>query len=1119
MNSSPRLFCRLHPALLGATFALFSPVLASAQLAQPTPAADATATSTTTTTTTSTTIPVTTTSTTASSPTPQASSANQTIKLSPFEVQAEKDSGYYGANTLAGTRINSKIEDLGASITVVTKAQLDDTAALDINDIFKYEANTEGTSDYTAQLSNAQTNDAIQSSPQTAVRVRGLGVPNVSINNFSMTSRIPVDTYDLESVEISRGPNSTLFGLGQPAGTVNLNTLAANTSRDSNMVALRADSYGGWRTNIDFNRVLWKDKVAFRIAADDTENAFQRKPSYDRIKRLYLTTTIRPFPWTTIKLTWEHFMEDRQTPNYITPRDDVTEWIADGRPTWNPLTFTATAGNGTQTVVTQSGNENLLPGSTTNTLPIGLFANSTNYTRPSMYISNGQVELWEVNRLGTSNNPNAGSNSSVRMLQGSGSLIQRGDVNSGILYNIPGVNNKAIYDWTKYNTVSPDWNYDHATLYTTSIEQQLAPNLFIRGAWHLEDSNSYNRNIVNPPALGIDINQFLLDGRPNPYFRRPFYQATEPTIFQSPEYNDNLQAQLTYDLNMEDLVGKHNLLRFLGEHRILGYYESRHIEDGTYRYREAVLDPNAPWNVPPFVAAGTTINLTNGAAIARPTYRYYVGPPGAVGYTKNYTPPKSGVQGNFTFNYNLANGTFTTLNEPFGQAPYVASQTKQEVTSRGVVLQSLFLDDRIVFTGGIRNDFNRVRNSNGNVDNPVTGIYSQTPTTTWLPWTNAAGKTRTLSLVVKPLPWIGFFGDKSDSFVPQPPAIDLFNKVLPNTYGHGQDLGGYLSFFKDKLVVRASGYKNTVTNDRNADTTIGSRIFRLEFGGTGQGNDAFAINNWALNSEAAILGGLPLTDPRVVAAATALENYPAVTQATINSAIAGATLRGTNNTVAKGAELEIDYNPNANWNFKLTGAQTKSIQTSLEGDLTDYIALRMPAWLALNDGAGHFWWTDGRFTSQTPANFYSVSVSAPIQLDQALLGKSNPQVKEYTYRALSTYRFSEGPLKNFAIGGDIRWDSRSSIGYLGAAAGSDGVVRSLDITKAIYDPARYSGDLLAYYNMKMDHGRIGVRFQLNWQNVFQTGGLRVTAVNPDGSPYNFRIIDPQEWVLTTTFTF
>ena len=42
------------------------------------------------------------------------------VQLSPFEVVSDTK-GYYSSNTMSGTRFNSKIEDLGASITVVTK--------------------------------------------------------------------------------------------------------------------------------------------------------------------------------------------------------------------------------------------------------------------------------------------------------------------------------------------------------------------------------------------------------------------------------------------------------------------------------------------------------------------------------------------------------------------------------------------------------------------------------------------------------------------------------------------------------------------------------------------------------------------------------------------------------------------------------------------------------------------------------------------------------------------------------------------------------------------------------------------------------------------------------------
>ena len=1032
------------------------------------------------------------------------------VKLSPFEVSADKDNGYSASDTLSGTRIATRLEDLGASISVVTKQQMIDMASVDINDIFKYEANTEGTSDYTAQLSSAPTNDQIQSSPQTAVRVRGLGAPNMSRDGFSMTSRIPVDTYSLESIEISRGPNSTLAGLGNPSGTVNLSTATADVNRESTTLTMRADSFGGWRTTINLNRPIFRTKLAVRIAVLESDAAFVRKPSYDDQKRLFGTLTYKPFTKTTIRFQYEHYRDDRQTPNFLTPRDDVTAWVAAGKPTWNPLTWTATANGVTSVLPYSTSTINAVPG-TAGALPAGLLFNSTNMTRPSMYIDGGQVQLWEINRLAGANANTQTSNE--YLLQGSGNAFARGNVNpGGVAYQVPGINNKALYDWTKINAVPENWNYDHASLYTAIVEQQLLPDLYFRGAWHLEASDSYNRNIVNPPALEVDTNQYLLDGRANPYFLRPFYQASEPTIFRTPEYNDNVQAQLAYDLNFVKIAGPNRIWRWLGDHRLLGYYEGRHITDDTIRYREAIDDPNHVW-----LTAGS-LNYSNGAAVDRPTYRYYVGPVGALGFVEGFTPPKSGVQGTFNLNYNNSGNT-AWISEPaqFGQVTYVGGRTRQEVVSRGGVIQSSFLDNRIVFVGGLRKDFNRTRSTSGASINTTTGLYDYgNSNNVWGNWTSATGKTRTLSLVVKPLPWIGLTADQSASFAPQPRAIDLYDDVLPNTYGHGKDLGFFLSFYHDKLRLRLTSYKNTIDNGRGSNTTIGSRILRLE-SATSASADPESLLVWAQASANVIYGST--TSPDALAFIAAKQNYPAFLNNTIAASNAGVSVVGTASSEAKGGELSIDYNPTYNLNFRFTGAQTKSINTTIENDVASYIALRMPYWLSVNDGQGHYWWTDTRFTTSTAISFYTGNILNPLEIDQALLGKSNPQVKEYTWRALGTYRFTEGWLKNWGFGGSLRWDSKSSIGYYGAPADPDGIVRSLNVNASVWDPARYSGELHTFYATKIYRGKIGLRVQLNWDNCFQTSGLRVTSVNPDGTPYNFRIIDPQQFILTTTLTF
>src|ERR1700676_2737226 len=112
------------------------------------------------------------------------SSSGDVVTLNPFEVDASKDIGYYAENTLAGSRLRTNVGDLASSITVVTKQQLDDTGALNIHDVFLYEANTEGAGTYTPMyLNRGQASDLIggyssDNGPsfgiQQANRVRGL---------------------------------------------------------------------------------------------------------------------------------------------------------------------------------------------------------------------------------------------------------------------------------------------------------------------------------------------------------------------------------------------------------------------------------------------------------------------------------------------------------------------------------------------------------------------------------------------------------------------------------------------------------------------------------------------------------------------------------------------------------------------------------------------------------------------------------------------------------------------------------------------------------------------------------------------------------------------------------
>src|SRR4029079_7064115 len=73
---------------------------------------------------------------------------------------------------------------------------------------------------------------------------------------------IEIDTYNTSRVEFSRGPNSILFGLGQPGGTFNVQSRTAETGRSVMSLGLQAGSWDDLRATIDVNTPLIRNKLA-----------------------------------------------------------------------------------------------------------------------------------------------------------------------------------------------------------------------------------------------------------------------------------------------------------------------------------------------------------------------------------------------------------------------------------------------------------------------------------------------------------------------------------------------------------------------------------------------------------------------------------------------------------------------------------------------------------------------------------------------------------------------------------------------------------------------------------------------------------------------------------------
>lgn len=1020
----------------------------------------------------------------------------EVLELSPFTVVAERQFGYFASNSGAGTRLNSKLEDLGASITVVTQDQMLDTASVDINDIFRYEANTEGVGQYT-QFSvdrNGNVDDTIQRSPESSNRVRGIANANLALNNFATSGRVPVDSYNLDSVEITRGPNSSLFGLGNPSGTVNLNVGRAMTTREKTQVTFRVDDLGGYRGSFDVNRPIVNNKLGVRFSGLYDRKAYNQKPSSDETERLFGAITYTPFHGTTIRGSYERYSNYAQRPNSITPRDGVSDWIKYGRPTWDPVTFRANL-NGTYTAPIPVGSRSTAENNR-GRLPLGLAGDNTLYTRPSMFIDQGELQLWTVNRLATVN-PNV-PNSNVRRLNSSTDIFRfRG--NEFPLFVAPGISDRSLYDYTSVNFVAPNYSETSANTYMFELEQRILPHLYARAGYFVEDVQYYTRNAINASStLLVDVNERTLEGTENPYFLRPYLQVAEPTFFRQPVKNDTIRGELAYELGLKDKANR--FLALLGDHRFLGYAEQRNTNGAQLRFREAVLDDH--WYLSP-------ANRTNGSAAARANYRYYLGD--TVGYNVDYAPQRVDVTGTQNFRYfdpRIPPGRWVDEPSLFGEAPFVSNRYQSEVRTLGAGLQSFFLEDRVVTTLGLRKDKPRSRDSFGAEIDSATGLYTYDAMNQWRDWQEQEGKTKTYGVVVKPVKGFGLYYNRSDSFLPEGPAVDLFLNPLPNPTGEGTDYGFTVDLFKDKLIGRVNFYKNDSTNTRNGDAGIvASRAQRLDFGG-----DRFNLEDNATTWVTALNPGF--TNDQIRAAVYDIMKLPPG----LIESFAGKRTGDVSNVSSKGVEIELNYNPNRNFSLKFTAAKQETVQTAISPNIQTYLDERLPVWQSIiNPLTGENWWTEG---SNSASAFYQSAVVVPLKVAIAQQGKPKSQVRKYQFALLGRYTFAGATdrkiLQNVQIGASLRWADKASIGFFGVED-PDGVIRDLDVNRPIYDPARFSADFWASYKFRMFSDKVRGKIQLNVRDLLENGELRTVSTNPDGSPGQFRIINPRSFILTTTF--
>ncbi len=256
----------------------------------------------------------------------------EVIELSPFSVTADDDEGYQATHTLAGTRIRTELRDIGSAISVITKEFLLDTGSVDNTSLLVYTIGTEvgGTTGNFSGAGNGQLLFESFQSPGSNTRVRGLTAADNTVD-FHLTN-IPWDSFNVDRIDVQRGPNAILFGFGSPAGIINASRIQPK-QKDQGELGLRFDGEGSLRASLDINKVLIKNQLAFRIAALNDQTNYRQKPAFEDDRRIFITSKYEPSflkgdkMRTTFQVSYENGDISANRPRSIPPMDQITPWF------------------------------------------------------------------------------------------------------------------------------------------------------------------------------------------------------------------------------------------------------------------------------------------------------------------------------------------------------------------------------------------------------------------------------------------------------------------------------------------------------------------------------------------------------------------------------------------------------------------------------------------------------------------------------------------------------------------------------------------------------------------------------------------------------------------------
>ncbi|MBI5770346.1 MAG: TonB-dependent receptor plug domain-containing protein [Verrucomicrobia bacterium] len=665
------------------------------------------------------------------------------VELSPFTVNTSSDLGYVAENTLAGSRLNTKLRDTASSVSVFTKEFLDDLAITDLTQLMEYTVN--GEMDTNSQGASSEQNRIIGGHALTAgIQIRGL-IAGQGMDYFP--SITPGDPYRVGRYEDSRGPNSILFGIGSPGGLLNQSSKIAETHRHSANLRYSGGSWSRRRAELDVNRVLIKDRLAFSLAALDQDNGGWRAFDFQDKRRLFGSVTWRPARTLTLTAMGETGRDRTAVVRSFSEMEQVLAWYDNRQArgvdavTFAPGTVAPTAAQLALGVTARDGTRG-------------------GQNRRATFIENDGTVFDAIGTFLTGSYNNA--------------AVRAPDGTPGVTASIFRIYDPKFYPLNG-NAAGPGMNRDqNLRNFTLTADWQPVRNLILNLAQNYQRTHAVvNLMNGNSPVLRGEANRTLGIGGPaNPYAGRMYFDGNWTRDIH---YGDSRESRFSTSYTLDTKS------KWFGRHQFAASVSRTDVTD--IRANSWLVLAGRPYNADP-ANANNRVNVRN--YLTEGKYDSY-----RVGDWRSL-PKTIAFDGR----------TFTTAYANVASGGADNGGMLQQIDSTLGALQSYWLGGRLVTTFGYRKD--KVDNNQlGYTADPIQGdVVDRDRSKATL--VKMVGQTRTAGLVFHVTDWLSVIANKSSNVGVPPLARTTFpdGKLAPLSQGRGEDVGLGFDLLDGKLNAR-----------------------------------------------------------------------------------------------------------------------------------------------------------------------------------------------------------------------------------------------------------------------------------------------------------------------------